>query len=86
MLGVADKMPEPSFKDLTKLYGGRQWCLPNPARDALQVESDSWRYLPTDACYAGPARCFAGCDGDKTKKPSRNGVTAFFDSWITAAY
>jgi hypothetical protein len=26
------------------------------------------------------------CDGDKTRKPSRNGVTAFFDSWVTAAY
>jgi hypothetical protein len=25
-------------------------------------------------------------DGDKTKKPSRNGVMACFDSWITAAY
>jgi len=25
-------------------------------------------------------------DGDKIKKPSRNDVTAFFDSWITAAY
>jgi len=29
-----------------------------------------------------------GCVRDlgKNKKPSRNGVTAFFDSWITAAY
>jgi hypothetical protein len=29
---------------------------------------------------------FAGCDGDKTNKPSHNGVTACFDRWITAAY
>jgi hypothetical protein len=36
--------------------------------------------------YAGSAHRFAGCDGDKTKKPSRNGVTACFDSWVTAAY
>ncbi len=56
-----------------------------PARDALQVERDSWYYLPTDVDYAGSARCFSGYDGDKTKKPSRNGVTACFDSWITAA-
>jgi hypothetical protein len=40
---------------------------------------------PTGADCAGSTRCFAGCDGDKTKKPSRNGVTACCDSWITAA-
>jgi hypothetical protein len=59
--------------------------LPNPLRDALQVERDSWCCLSTYADYAGSTRCFARC-GDKIKKPSRNGVTACFDSWVTVAY
>ena len=79
-------MREPSFKDLTRLHGGIQWVFTQSACDALQVERVSWYYPPTDAGYAVSARFFAGCDGDKTKKPSRNGVTACFDSWISAAY
>jgi len=55
------------FKGLTRLRGGRQWAFTQPARDALHVERDCWCYLPTDSDYAGSARCFAVCDGDKTK-------------------
>ena len=57
-----------------------------PARDALHVERDSWCSLPNDSDYARSAHCFAVCDGDKTKKPSRNGVTAYSDGWVAAAY
>src|SRR6266850_6549987 len=83
LLGVADKMREPCFNGLTRRCGGRQRVFTQPAREALQVERVSWCYLPTDADYAESARFFAGCDGDKTKKPSRSGVTACFDSWVT---
>ena len=77
-------MREPCFKGLTRLCVEDSGVYRPP--DALQVERDSWCYPAEDADYAGSARCFAGCDGDKTKKPSRNGVTACFDSWVTAAY
>ena len=43
-------------------------CLPNLSPGALQQERHSWFYLARSADYAGSARCFAGCDGDKTKK------------------
>jgi len=41
--------------------------LPNPLRDALQVERDSWCCLPTDSDCAGSARSFAGVS-DRNKK------------------
>src|SRR4029077_316508 len=86
LVGVADKMRELCFSGLTRCCGRRQWVFTQPAREALQVERDNWGYLPTDADYAVSAHCFAVCDGDETRKPSRNGVTAFFDRWVTASY
>ena len=74
------------FNGLTRRCGGRQWVFTQPARDALHVERDCWGCLPRDSDYVGSAHRFAVCDGDKTRKPSRNGVTAFFDGWAIASY
>ncbi len=59
---------------------------PNPPTTFFRESVTAGYYLPTDSDYAESAHCFAVCDGDKTRKPSRNRVTAFFDSWVTAAY
>src|SRR6266576_6788926 len=69
------------FKGLTKRYGARQWVFTKPARNALQLERGRL-VLSTDRCWlCRVSSLLCRCDGDKTRKPSRNGVTACFDSW-----
>jgi hypothetical protein len=85
-------MPVPSetFAGRGRQNTGALFGRPNeaiqPAPDALQVECNSWSYPARRAGYARSARCFAGCDGDETKKPSPNDVTVCFDSWVAGAY
>ena len=60
MLGVADKMREPCFNGLTRLYAEKQWVFTQPVRDALYGERDSWYSLPQMLTMPGQRAALLG--------------------------